>query len=127
MSWWDFLSLLFGPSRRSATRRRRECTASDWLWPLSSSWRSWSRASRRCGRCRERGRSEFVAAAVVVLQFTIAIAITSLLWRKRRPAFSLSARRYGDQRNAVGVSIANATDPEAGGLLVVVADPTISA
>ena len=22
MSWWDFLTLLFGPSRRSATRRR---------------------------------------------------------------------------------------------------------
>jgi hypothetical protein len=23
MSWWDFLTLLFGPSRRSATRRRK--------------------------------------------------------------------------------------------------------
>jgi hypothetical protein len=22
MSWWDFLTLLFGPSRRSATRQR---------------------------------------------------------------------------------------------------------
>jgi hypothetical protein len=22
MSWWDFLTLLFGPSRRIATRRR---------------------------------------------------------------------------------------------------------
>jgi hypothetical protein len=23
MSWWDFLTLLFGPSRRSVTKRRR--------------------------------------------------------------------------------------------------------
>lgn len=24
MSWWNFLTLLFGPSRRSATRRRND-------------------------------------------------------------------------------------------------------
>jgi hypothetical protein len=46
------------------------------------------RIAQFVSRCRERGRSEFVAAAVVVLQFTIAIAITSLLWRKRKPAFT---------------------------------------
>jgi hypothetical protein len=47
----------------------------------------------------------------------IAVAITSLLWRKRKPrpspaegTLALSARRCGDQRNAVDVSIANATD-----------------
>jgi hypothetical protein len=32
MSWWDFLTLLFGPSRRSANRRNGLPVRKPWRW-----------------------------------------------------------------------------------------------
>jgi hypothetical protein len=80
----------------------------------------------------KRGRSEFVAASVVV-QLSIAVAITSLLWRKRKPvlpaagALTLSASAGGIKGTPWTLPLRMPLIQEAGGLLVVVADPTIPA